>query len=125
MAGSKRQEKFANLIKEEISGIFTRSFSSQFSGKLVTITDVVMSPDLGLAKLYISVFPIIHSDDIIDLINDQKSQIRGALGRAIGKEVRVIPELAFFLDGTAERASRLDSLIEGLNIPPEDPTEEE
>lgn len=124
MAGSKRQEKFANLIKEEVSSIFTRTFSSEFSGKLVTITDVVMSPDLGLAKLYISVFPVVHSEAIIGLINDHKSQIRGALGRAIGKEVRVIPELAFFLDGTAESASRLDSLIDGLNIPPEKPTED-
>lgn len=125
MAGSKRQEKFSKLIKEEISSIFSLNFSSEFRGKLVTITDVVMSPDLGLAKVYISVFPIIHSNELIGLINNNKSTIRGSLGRAIGKEVRIIPELAFFLDGTAENASRIDSLIEGLNIPPADPTEEE
>ncbi len=125
MAGSKRQEKFSKLIKEEISSIFSLNFSSQFSGKLVTITDVVMSPDLGLAKVYISIFPVVHSDQLIDVINENKSSIRGSLGRAIGKEVRIIPELAFFLDSTAENASRIDSLIEGLNIPPADPTEEE
>lgn len=125
MAGSKRQEKFSKLIKEEVSSIFTNMFSSEFNGKLVTITDVVMSPDLGLAKFYISVFPVIHSNEVIDLINDRKSAIRGTLGRAIGKEVRIIPELAFFLDGTAESASRIDSLIEGLNIPPESPSKED
>jgi ribosome-binding factor A len=125
MAGSKRQEKFSKLIKEEISSIFSLSFSSEFNGKLVTITDVVMSPDLGLAKIYISIFPIIHSDSLLGLINDKKSFIRGALGKAIGKEVRVIPELAFFLDGTAERASKIDSLLEGLHIPPAESNDEE
>ena len=66
-----------------------------------------MSPDLGLAKVYISAFPVIHSDELIDLINDNKSTIRGALGRAIGKEVRIIPELAFFLDNTVKERQEL------------------
>lgn len=117
MAGSKRQQKFSNLIKEEISKIFSLQFSSEFSGKLVTITDVVMSPDLGLSKIYVSVFPLKHSDELLDVINTNKSRIRGALGRNIGSQVRVIPELAFFLDATAENADRMDKLIDSLNIP--------
>lgn len=118
MAGSKRQLKFSNLIKEELSRIFTLQFSAEFSGKLVTITDVAMSPDLGLARVYISVFPIKHAEELLEVINSGKSKVRGALGRAIGSQVRVIPELAFFLDATAENADRMDKLIDGLNIPP-------
>lgn len=122
---TKRQQKFSKLIKEEVSKIFHLQFSGAFSGKLVTITDVEMSPDLGFAKIFISVFPIIHSDDIVGFIEENKSKVRGALGRAIGKEVRVVPELAFFLDSTAEQASKLDSLIDSLDIPDPDPTDEE
>lgn len=124
MAGSKRQQKFGNLIKEELSKIFNHQFSSEFSGKLITITDVVMSPDLGLARTYISVFPIKHSDELLEVINNGKSKVRGALGRAIGHQVRVIPELAFFLDATAENADKMDKLIDSLNIPPAKDQEE-
>ncbi|WP_420384750.1 30S ribosome-binding factor RbfA [Roseivirga sp.] len=122
---TKRQQKFSKLIKEEISKIFHQQFSGAFMGKLVTITDVEMSPDLGFAKIFVSVFPILHADDIVEFIEENKSKVRGALGRAIGKEVRIIPELAFFLDSTAEQASKIDSLIDSLDIPDPDPTDEE
>jgi len=118
MAGTKRLQKFGKLIKEELSRIFNLQFSSEFAGKLVTITDVVMSPDLGLARVYISVFPIKYADELIDVINSNKSKVRGALGRAIGNQVRVTPELAFFLDATAEQADKMDKLLDSLNISP-------
>ncbi len=123
---SKRQQKFSKLIKEELSKIFHQQFSAEFSGKLVTITDVEMSPDLGFAKMFISVFPVDQSEKMMNVIDQNKSKVRGALGNAIGKHVRVVPELAFFLDQTAEQASRLDSLIASLDIPEDpDPTDEE
>ena len=125
MTGSKRQQKFSKLIQKEISQILQQEHSGSFLGKLVTVTDVEMSPDLGLARLYVSVFPVSASDQILDYLNGSKSKIRGSLGRAIGKEVRVIPELAIFLDNTAELASKMDSLIEGLDIPEEPEKEEE
>ncbi|MBO6496833.1 MAG: 30S ribosome-binding factor RbfA [Roseivirga sp.] len=122
---TKRQQKFSKLIKEEVSKIFHLQFSTQFSGKLVTITDVEMSPDLGFAKIFVSVFPVLHSDEVVSFIEENKSKVRRALGRAIGKEVRIVPEIAFFLDSTAEQASKLDSLIDSLDIPDLDPTDEE
>ena len=122
---TKRQQKFSKLIKEEVSKIFHQQFSGVFAGKLVTITDVEMSPDLSFAKIFISVFPVVHSDAIVSHIEENKGKVRGALGRAIGKEVRIIPELAFFLDFTAEQASKIDSLINSLDIPNPDPTDEE
>ena len=125
MAGSKRQQKFSRLIQKEISQILQQEHSNRFLGKLVTVTDVEMSPDLGLARLYISVFPVNASDEVLNYLNEVKSKVRGSLGRAIGKEVRVIPELAIFLDNTAELASKMDSLIEGLDIPDEPENEED
>jgi V/A-type H+-transporting ATPase subunit E len=72
-----------------------------------------MSPDLGFAKIFISIFPANQADAVMEKLNDQKSQIRGDLGRRIGKNVRVIPELAFFTDATAEEADKIDKQIVG------------
>lgn len=117
MAGSKRQQQFSKLIQKEVSRILQQEHSGNFVGKLITVTDVEMSPDLGLARLYISIFPVNATDESLEFINSVKSRIRGSLGRAIGKDVRVIPELAFFNDSTAESASRMDEILGSLEIP--------
>lgn len=125
MAGSKRQQKFSKLIQKEVSQIIQQEHSGNFVGKLVTVTDVEMSPDLGLARLYISIFPVGASEEVLDHIRSVKSRIRGSLGRAIGKGVRVIPELAFFHDNTAETASRMDAILGTLEIPKDKSSEED
>ena len=114
---SKRQQKFSRLIQKEVSQILQQEHGGSFPGKLISITAVAMSPDLRLANLYVSVFPINASDEVLDYLEASKSKIRGALGRAIGKEVRVIPELALFPDNTAEAASKMDTLLDSLHIP--------
>ena len=110
------------MIQQEISQIFHLEFSGDFVGTLVTITDVTMSPDLGLARVYISIFPVNKTETVMEHINANKGRVRGRLGRTVGKEIRVVPELAFFADHTSETASRMDALIESLEIPkkPED-----
>lgn len=125
MAGSKRQQQFSKLIQKEVSRILQQEHSGNFVGKLITVTDVEMSPDLGLARLYISIFPVNATDESLEFINSVKSRIRGSLGRAIGKDVRVIPELAFFNDSTAESASRMDKIIGSLEIPKDKTSETE
>lgn len=123
MSESKRQLKFAKLIRQEVSEILQRDFIGRTSGTLVTVSDVSMSPDLGLAKIYFSIFPVAQSEKVMEMLHAEKSKVRGALGRRIGKEVRIIPELAFFDDRTAEEASKMDQLLDSLEIPPESPDE--
>ncbi len=118
MAESKRQLKFSKLIQEELSDIYQRRFQGTFTGCLVTISDVEMSPDLSFAKVFISIFPAKQASDVMEKLNEDKSQIRGDLGRRIGKNVRIIPEIAFFTDATAEEADRIDKIIGDLVIPP-------
>lgn len=124
MSESKRQLKFAKLIRREISEILQREFSGRFMGSLVTVSGTSMSPDLGLARIYFSIFPAARAADIMALLEAEKSKIRGSLGRRIGKEVRIIPELAFFDYQTAEKASRMDQLLDSLEIPPEKPQDD-
>ena len=117
MAGTTRQLKFARLIQKEISEIFQRDKRGILDNAFVTVADVRVSPDLGVAKIYISMMLANDKAAILEKITKRKGEIRKALGEKIRKQVRIIPELVFFLDEVEENAQRMDSLIDKLNIP--------
>lgn len=117
MAGSTRQLKFARLIQKEISDIFQRDKRGILDNTFVTIAEVKVSPDLGVAKIYVSMMLAKDKQGVLEKINSRKGEIRKALGDKIRKQVRVIPELIFYLDEVEENAQRMDSLIKNLNIP--------
>jgi ribosome-binding factor A len=117
MAGSTRQLKFARLIQKEISDIFQRDKRGILDNAFITVADVKVSPDLGVAKIYISMMLAKDKQAVLEKINGRKSEIRKALGDKIRKQVRVIPELIFYLDEVEENAQRMDSLLKTLAIP--------
>jgi ribosome-binding factor A len=119
MAETTRQQKYSKLVQKELSEIFLRDKRGILDNAFITIADVRMSPDLSVARVYISMLLAKDKDRILDNINDHKSEIRKALGNRIGKQVRIIPELIFFKDEVEENASRIEELIKNLNIPPE------
>lgn len=84
-----------------------------------------MSPDLSFAKVFLSVFPIKDADEVFFKLDEKKSEVRKHLGNKIGKQVRIVPEIAFFHDNTEEEASKMDQLIDSLNIPKADENDEE
>ena len=90
----------------------------------VTIADVKVTPDLSIAKIYLSMMLVKDREDLLDRILSKKSEIRKILGNMIGKQVRIVPDLAFYIDEVEERASRIDNLIDSLDIPPADNEEE-
>ena len=116
---SKRQHKYSRQIQKDLGEIFQRDVHHFFQQNLVSIMGVETAPDLSLAKIYFSVFPVKNGPDVLENLNLKKSEIRGKLGNKIGKYIRKVPELAFFIDYTAEEASRMDHIIRKLNIPPE------
>lgn len=118
MAGSTRQQKFGRLIQKELSDIFQRDKRGILDNTFVTISDVDMSPDLGVAKVYISMMLAKDKQKTLDKINRGKSEIRKALGERIRNQARIIPELIFFIDETEENANKIEALIKSLNIPP-------
>ncbi len=121
---STRQQKYARLIQKELGEIFQRDTKHLFGKAFITITLVKMSPDLGFAKIYISMFLVENRAEMLATINGQKSQIRKLLGQKIGKQVRIVPEIAFFIDDTEDHAQKMDTLISSLDIPPADEDEE-
>lgn len=123
MAASTRQQKFSRLIQKELGEIFQKDMSNAFGKSFITITDVEMSPDLGLAKVYLSLMLSENPKETLENIRLRKSEIRKHLGNRIGKQVRIIPELVFYLDETLDQASRIDSILSKLDIPPADEDE--
>jgi ribosome-binding factor A len=120
---SKRQQKYAKLIQKELGDIFQKEAKHLIGKAMVTITRVMVSPDLGFAKVYVS-FLLVDPKAAYELINDHKKEIRHHLSKRIGKSVRVIPEIAFFPDDSATYAQYMDKVISNLNIPPAPPEEE-
>lgn len=121
---SKRQQKHSKLLQKELGDIFQKEAKHLIGKAMVTITHVMVSPDLGFAKVYLS-FLLTDPKATYELINEHKKEIRHMLAKRIGKSVRIIPEIAFFPDDSASYAQYMDKVISELQIPPAPPEEEE
>lgn len=122
---SKRQQKFARLIQKELAEIFQRECSHLFGGAYISVSAVRVSPDLGVAKAYLSLLLNPNGRDLLNEIKVQTKTIRHELAKRIKNQVRVIPEIIFYLDDTAEYAAKMDKIISDLDIPAPQPQEEE
>jgi ribosome-binding factor A len=124
MSSSVRQQKFSRLILKELSDIFQRDKRGFLENAFLTIMDVRVSPDLSLAKVYISMALVKDKNTQLSKLDAHKKEIRKALGDRIRNQARIIPELAFFIDEVEENAKKMDDLINSLHIPPaRDPSE--
>ncbi|HZY83112.1 MAG TPA: 30S ribosome-binding factor RbfA [Cyclobacteriaceae bacterium] len=121
MSSTVRQQKFARLVQKELSEIFQRDKRGFLDNAFITIAEVKVSPDLGVAKVYISMMLAKDKQAILDKLDLHKKEIRRALGEKIRNQARIVPELAFFIDEVEENAIRMDELIKSLNIPPAEP----
>lgn len=121
---SQRQRKFARLIQKELGEIFQRDRIGIGSNHFFTIMEVKMSPDLSVAKIFVSFMLDGDKEGTYELLNEKKNEIRNQLGRRIGGQVRRIPELIFYLDEVEENAARLEDILNKLDIPPESNEEE-
>jgi ribosome-binding factor A len=118
MSSTVRQQKFAKLIQKELSDIFLRDQRKFLDNAFITIAEVKMSPDLGVAKIYISMMLAKDKSAMLRKLDLHKKEIRKALGDRIRNQARIIPELAFFLDEVEENANRMDEILKNLDIPP-------
>lgn len=106
-----RQQKVARLLQKEIGEIFTKGEVSTPSGVMISITQVRMSPDLGIAKVYMSLFPSENKAETLEKIRHQASEVRYVLGKKVGKQLRHIPSLSFFVDDSFDYAEKIDQLL--------------
>lgn len=108
---STRIAKVERLIQKEISEVLHRIQTDEFYGSIIGVTVVRISPDFSLAKVYLSLFPHEKADQIFSYLNDEKKQIRFKLGQRIGKQMRIVPELAFYIDDSLDYMERIDKLL--------------
>lgn len=120
-----RQLKYAGLIQKDLSEIFQRDVRHLIGNAFVTVTGVEVSPDLGFAKIFISLMMVEDKERFMTTLDNHKKEIRKALGNKIGKQVRIVPEIAFFLDETQDQAQKIEDLLAGLDIPPEEQEDSE
>lgn len=107
-----RQQKVARLVQRELSSYFQQQSLTLFNGALITVTVVRMSPDLSLAKVYLSIYSLKQKpDEIFEIIEEGKKNIRHALGQRIRNKIKAIPEIAFFIDDSLEYSERIEQLL--------------
>ena len=107
-----RQQKIARLIQKELGDIFQKQTQATH-GVLVSVSAVRISPDLSIAKGYLSIFPSERAQEILNNINANARQIRYDLGKRVRFQLRIIPELRFFIDDSMDYLEHIDELLKG------------
>ena len=107
---SKRQAKIARYIQKELSEIFRRQ-TARMGGVLVSVSTVRVSPDLSIAKAYLSIFPTDKSQEILANIKAQAKTVRYELAQAVKQVLRKCPELQFYLDDSLDYVENIDRLL--------------
>ncbi len=117
---STRQLKYSRLLQKELAEIFQKDQKSLFSGNIISVTRVEVSPDLSVAHAHLSLLLDRDKEQMLEVVNQHKSSIKRALTKRIGKHVRVIPEVIYHLDRGAEHAQNMDKILRDLQIPPDE-----
>lgn len=107
---TKRQAKIARLIQKELSEIFRRQ-TSALGGVIVSVSAVRVTPDLSIAKAYLSIFPSDRSAEILENINRQAKTVRYELAQNVKEVLRKCPELQFYLDDSLDYIENIDRLL--------------
>ena len=99
-----RQNRIARLLQKELSLIFQH-------GVMVSVTKCRVSPDLSICTAYLSIFPSERGDEIMKNINSSEKTIRYELGTRVRNQLRIIPELRFFIDDSLDYIEHIDELL--------------
>ena len=108
---STRQLKVAREIQRDLSEIIRSRGMAAFGGAMVTVSEVRISPDLSIAKAFVSIFPSDRAPQVMQLLNEEKKSLRGELGRKVASQLRIVPEIDFHLDTTLDYAEHIEELL--------------
>ena len=105
-----RQNRISRLLQKELATIFQLQ-TSKTHGVLVSVTRVSVSPDLSICTAYLSIFPSDKGDEILENIRKNEKSIRFELGTRVGKQLRIVPEVRFFIDDSLDYIEHIDELL--------------
>ena len=109
---SKRQQRIDKLLQIELGEIIQQEMKHITKGALVTVTKIQVTPDLSIAKTYLSLFATSDKEALMDDFKKHSSEIRGKLGHRIRHQLRVIPDLHFYLDDSLDYIENIDRLLD-------------
>ena len=107
-----RQQKIARQIQKDMADIFARELADKLRGVMTTVTAVRVSPDFGYAKIYVSVFPFGEAPRVMRTLDEETWLVRRSLGRRIRHQLKVVPELQFFLDDSLEYIENIERAMD-------------
>ena len=105
-----RQQRISRQIQKDLSEIF-QSQTRGLQGVLVSVTNVRISPDLSVCRVYLSVFPSERAAEVLENITKNAASVRFELGRRVRHQLRIVPELKFFLDDSLDYIDHIDELL--------------
>ena len=108
---STRQQKVAKELQRNFAEIIRSKGMAAFDGAMVTVSGVRVSPDLSVAKVYVSIFPSEKAEKVMSLLNDNVRMYRGELGAMVAKQLRIVPELVFYLDSSLDYVEHIEELL--------------
>lgn len=108
---STRQLKVARELQRELAEIIRSKGMAMFGGSMITVSEVRISPDLSIAKVFVSIFPSANASKALAILEENKKAIRGELGRKVASQLRIVPEFDFILDTTLDYAEHIDELL--------------
>ena len=118
---SKRQQRFAGVIQQDLGELFQREGGAWAPGAFITITRVRMTPDLAIARVYLSFLNSARAKEDLTKIKSHASEIRYKLGGRIKNQARIVPHLEFYLDDTNEYVEHMDKLFDEISKEPRQP----
>lgn len=105
-----RQERISRLLQKEIGELFLLQAKAT-NGVIISVSEVKISPDLSVAKVYLSIFPNNKRDELYKAIVANSKEIRYDLGKRVRHQLRIIPDLKFFIDESIDYAERIENLL--------------
>ena len=108
---STRQLKVAKEIQKAMAEVIRSKGMAAFGGALVSVSGVKVSPDLSIAKIYVSVFPSEKAEAVMAVLDENARALRGELGAKVGKQLRITPEIAFYLDSSLDYVEHIEELL--------------
>lgn len=106
-----RQLKVAREIQKDMAEIIRSKGMAHTAGAMVTVSEVRVSPDLSVAKVFVSIFPSAKAETVMEILKENIRVYRGELGRIVGKQFRIVPEIVFLLDTSLDYAEHIDDLL--------------
>lgn len=120
---SKKQKQVGELIRRNFVSVLFQEGIYIYGSAMVTVTNVIMSPDLGIAKIYLSVYNSDNKQLVVDKMSDNTTKLRQVLSQRIKKHVRRIPYISFYLDELVDEMYRVNELMNEIKIPKKDEEE--